>query len=313
MNPELARTPCPVAFDIAVPDSGYRWWYVDGVSHDGEYGVVIIAFVGSVFSPYYYRARQRGPTPAEDYASVNVCLYRPGGDRWAMTERSRTALARDKRSFRVGQSGLSWDGDRFVATVLERSAPFGRRIEGRVELIPRTLNPEQYQLDAGGLHTWHPVAPLADVHVEFDHPGLGWDGHGYFDMNFGSRMLELDFATWDWCRSAEKDGTSIYYVARSVHGDERHLGMRFLADGSHTRLEVPDPQALPKSGWRVARNPSFPEPLSLARVLEDTPFYTRSLLANPAGELLVHESLDMRRFKSAWVRTLLPFRMPRVA
>ena len=313
MNEDPASTPSPVAFDAPVPDSGYRWWYLDGVSHDGAYGIVIISFVGSVFSPYYFRARRNGPTPAEDYSSINVCLYRPGGDRWAMTERSRSALVRDARSFCVAKSRLAWEGDRFVADIEERSTPFRRRIEGRVELIPQSLNTEQYELDAGGLHTWHPVAPLADVHVEFAHPRLSWDGHGYFDMNFGSRMLELDFATWDWSRSAEKDGTSIYYVSRSVDGGERHLGMRFGADGSHTELHVPEPQALAKSGWRVARHPSFIEPVTLARVLEDTPFYTRSLLADPAGELHVHESLDMRRFKSAWVQTLLPFRMPRIA
>ena len=313
MNDDHANTPCPVGFDAPVPDSGYRWWYLDGVSHDGAYGIVIIAFVGSVFSPYYFRARQKGPTPAEDYSSINVCLYRPGGDRWAMTERNRSAVTRDARSFRVARSRLAWEGDRFVAELTERSAPFGRRIEGRVELIPRVLNPERFPLDTDGRHTWHPVAPLADIHVEFDRPGLSWDGHGYFDMNFGSRMLELDFRTWDWSRSAEADGTSIYYVARSVDGDERRLGMRFGIDGSRTELDVPPPQTLPNSGWRVARHPSFTDTVSLARVLEDTPFYTRSLLADTSGGLHVHESLDMRRFSSPWVRTLLPFRMPRVA
>ena len=313
MNDNATPTRCPVAFDIAVPDSGYRWWYLDGVSHDGDYGIVIIAFVGSVFSPYYYRARQNGPTPADNYSSINVCLYRPGGDRWAMTERSRTALVRDPRSFRLARSRLAWERDRFVADLRERSAPFGRRINGRVELIPRTLNEESYPLDAGGLHTWHPIAPLADIRVEFEHPGLSWQGHGYFDMNYGSRMLELDFTTWDWSRSAERDSTSIFYVARSVLGDERHLGLRFLVDGSRSKLDVPPPQALPKSGWQVARQPAFTEPVTLARVLEDTPFYTRSLLADSAGGLHVHESLDMRRFKTAWVRTLLPFRMPRIA
>ena len=49
------------AFDVAVPDSGYRWWYVDGISDDGRDGIVVIAFIGSVFSPYYFRARARGP------------------------------------------------------------------------------------------------------------------------------------------------------------------------------------------------------------------------------------------------------------
>ena len=50
------------------------------------------------------------------------------------------------------------------------------------------------------------------------------------------------------------------------------------------------------------------------RTLEDTPFYTRSLLsARLLGERVaaVHESLSLDRFRTGWVQMLLPFRMPR--
>ena len=47
-------------FDQPVPHNGYAWWYVDGLSDDGRYGLTVIAFIGSVFSPYYARARRRG-------------------------------------------------------------------------------------------------------------------------------------------------------------------------------------------------------------------------------------------------------------
>ena len=40
-------------FDRPVPKTGYAWWYVDAVSDDGEHAIVLITFVGSVFSPYY--------------------------------------------------------------------------------------------------------------------------------------------------------------------------------------------------------------------------------------------------------------------
>jgi carotenoid 1,2-hydratase len=46
----------------------------------------VIAFVGSVFSPYYHWAGRRDP---EDHVCINVALYRPGGNRWSMTERGR--------------------------------------------------------------------------------------------------------------------------------------------------------------------------------------------------------------------------------
>ena len=304
---------CPARFDVAVPDSGYRWWYVDGVSHDGRYGLVVIAFLGSVFSPYYFRARQRGPASPESYTSINVCLYRPGGDRWAMTERSRRSLVRNARSFRVGSSQLAWEDGRLVGAIEERSAPFARRMVGKIELKPRVLNTERFRLDAGGRHVWRPVAPVAEISVDFSAPACKWTGHAYCDTNYGERMLELDFATWDWSRTAAADGTSIYYVARSLQDGESRLGVHYAADGTHERLAVPDPQALAKSGWRVARQPSSPVPVTLSRVFEDTPFYTRNLLHDPDGGMIVHESLDMLRFKSSWVRTLLPFRMPRIA
>ncbi|MEO0729623.1 MAG: carotenoid 1,2-hydratase, partial [Pseudomonadota bacterium] len=46
----------------------------------------------------------------------------------------------------------------------------------------------------------------------------------------------------------------------------------------------------------------------------DTPFYARSELeTHVLGERApaVHESLSLERFKAAWVKCLLPFRMPR--
>jgi carotenoid 1,2-hydratase len=49
---------------------------------------------------------------------------------------------------------------------------------------------------------------------------------------------------------------------------------------------------------------------------EDTPFYNRSHVRTVIqGEALdgFHESLDLDRFASPWVRMLLPFRMPRTA
>ena len=41
---------------------GYVWWYVDALSDDGRHGLTLIAFIGSVFSPYY--AWRGGAAPA---------------------------------------------------------------------------------------------------------------------------------------------------------------------------------------------------------------------------------------------------------
>ncbi len=306
----------PLAFDQPVPPSGYRWWYVDGVSQDGRYGVVIIAFVGSVFSPYYFSARKQGPANPEDYCSINVCLYRPGGpvsDRWAMTERSARHLDRDPGRFAVAKSRLEWLDDTLVVHVDERTTPFARKLRGTIRLRPRVLNDRRFALDAGSRHYWQPVAPLADINVDFESPSMQWQGHGYLDSNWGSRMLELDFDVWDWSRSAGDDETRIHYVANHVGGGARALSLRFGRDGSCTELAVPAEQALPRTGWRVRRSARHKDGLRVALEFEDTPFYSRSLLEDASGNLIVHESLDMRRFRSRWVQFLLPFRMPRIA
>ena len=300
--------------NAAVPSSGYRWWYLDGVSADGRHGIVIIAFLGSVFSPYYYRARQRGAVNPENHCAINVCLYRPEGDRWAMTERSARALERSARSFAIGRSRLEWDGRSLKAAIRARTAPFFRPLDGHVTLTPAALNEQRFDLDARGRHSWQPLAPVAKIAVDFDLPGVHWEGHAYADTNYGERMLELDFTTWDWSRASAAGATTVYYVANQLDGSTRSLGLRFDGTGAVAEARVPPPCDLPPGIWRVERTARSDTPLVVARSLEDTPFYTRSLLRSEAGggDLTVHESLDMRRFRRAWVRTLLPFRMPRL-
>ena len=65
-------------FDRPVPPGGYVWWYVDALSDDGRHGLTLIAFIGSVFSPYYaWRAARRGDPL--DHCALNVALYGAAG------------------------------------------------------------------------------------------------------------------------------------------------------------------------------------------------------------------------------------------
>ena len=66
-------------FSVALARDGYAWWYVDALSDDGAHGLTIIAFIGSVFSPYYAWARRRGPA---DPARFCACT-------WRCTDRAR--------------------------------------------------------------------------------------------------------------------------------------------------------------------------------------------------------------------------------
>ena len=50
--------PC---FDLNIPSNGYGWWYMDGLSDDGTKAVSVIAFIGSVFSPWYSWSGRKNP------------------------------------------------------------------------------------------------------------------------------------------------------------------------------------------------------------------------------------------------------------
>lgn len=303
----------PPPFDLEVPRDGYRWWYLDAIRPETGEALVIIAFVGSVFSPYYFRARSRGRGDPEQFCAVNVALYGAAGKRWAMTERGASAVARETNLFRVGPSSLQWSGDHLRFSINERCTPLGQRLRGTVRAWPTVTSPVRYRIGSDDLHSWHCWSPQARVSVDFGPLGA-WQGEGYLDSNWGREPLEAGFRHWDWSRARSRDGSLIHYDVTRRDGSREVLSLRIGPDGKHHALEPPPCRPLGRAGWGVHRTPRGAAGLKLLRGLEDTPFYTRSTLADERdGQPLVvmHESLSLDRFRQAWVRTLLPFRMPR--
>lgn len=301
-------------FDIVVEDNGYAWWYVDAMSDDGRHGLTLIAFVGSVFSPYYAWQRERGVTDPEDHCSINLAIYGPGA-RWNMTERSKSAITREATRFQVGPSALAWNGDQLTIDIDEWAVPLPRRVRGQIRVTPSALPGKSFNLDAAGRHRWWPVAPHARVEATFEHPALSWRGHGYLDHNHGDEPVERGFTDWQWSRTDLGDETAILYDANRQDGTSQSLALRFDRQGELTRFEPPPWVRLPTTGWRMPRSTRAEK--DSARVVEtweDTPFYARSHLESaPLGKRAstIHESLSLDRFSRRWVQILLPFRMPR--
>ena len=308
-------------FDQQVPPGGYLWWYVDALSDDGEYGLSIIAFVGSVFSPYYALARrlQGGVADPENFCALNVALYGKGGKRWTMTERGRQHIQRSAHHYQIGPSSLHWNGQALTFDIDEINVPWPKRVRGRVTVKPDGLCRFVTALDNEGRHRWGPIAPCSRVQVEMDSPRLSWSGHAYMDSNEGDEPVENGFWDWDWARAEMANGdTSVVYDVRPKSGPGRVVSQRFSPDGSHTPFEAPARYALPASAWRIKRA-MCSEPGTVPEIvstLEDTPFYARSLLKTRLlGEDLtaVHETLDVPRLVSWPVRWMLPWKMPRRA
>ena len=145
-------------FDVAVADRGYAWWYVDAVSDDGRHCITVIAFIGSVFSPYYARARARGNGDPREHCAVNVAIQGKGG-RWAMTERDGAALSCSRDRLAIGPSSVAWDGRELVVDLREVGVPLPRAVRGQVRVRPRGVCGDVFTLDARGRHRWRPFAP----------------------------------------------------------------------------------------------------------------------------------------------------------
>ena len=315
----LSRTaPAQPDFLARVPERGYVWWYVDGVSDDQRHGITIIGFIGSVFSPYYAWARRGGGGDPYNHCAINVALYGASGHRWAMTERGRGAVRQDAKMFAVGPSSLAWDAGGLTVHIDEITNPLPSRLRGTVRLNPSALGSTAFVLDGNGRHVWQPIAPLARIEVAMTAPALSWSGSGYFDTNCGSEPLEEGFTEWDWSRTVEAGATRMFYDLIRRDGSAGHLALRIGPDGSAAPIASPPRAKLSTTAWGIRRatRSDSARSASVVETLENTPFYARSTVAanlDGARVISMHESLDLNRFKSTIVQGMLPFRMPRRA
>jgi len=283
----------------------------------------VIAFVGSVFSPYYHWSGRGVP---EDHVAVNVALYGPEENSWAMTERGRRSLFRSPECLCIGDSRFVYGGGGLDIHFDETALPWPgqrllpKRIRGHIRIEPEVQNAAYHDLDPDGCHIWWPVFPRARMRVVSDHlPGGGWQGEAYHDFNAGNRPLEADFAGWDWARGQNgKEDATILYDAVLNNGTRRTFGLAVSGDGRSIRFTPPPRRRLPRGFWGVRGGiccDGDATPRQLRR-FEDSPFYSRALVETQlAGKrvTMVQETLDCRRLDTRLVRLMLPFRMPRRA
>ena len=301
-------------FSAPVPPNGYRWWYLDALSNDTQYGVAIIGFVGSVFSPYYFSARKKGLADPEEFCSLNVCLYGVTGHKWCMTERAKRHLTRTPTEFKIGPSSLRWDEGTLVIRIDEMTVPFPSRVQGEIRVKPRVISHDVIALDPEAQHQWRPVSPVADIEARCGSPNTAWSGVGYYDMYWGARPLEADFQSWVWSRAARGDHAHIVYDRVMRDGTQSGFALRIGPDGVLTKRAMPKKIELGTAFWRMTRPAYADHNIEGVTTLEDAPFYTRSLFHTLIDEEKVavfHESLSLTRFTNPIIQKMLPFKMPR--
>lgn len=306
--------PASLPFDVAVPPDGYAWWYMDGLSDDGRFGITVIAFLGCVFSPWYRSARRRGPgVDALDHAVMNVCVYGPGVRRWAITGWPRRTVQRDAVNLQIGTSRLAWEGDGLRVSFDERSSPFRRAVRGELRIRPSVRRDEVVTLEAAGSHLWYPMSPVGRFEVTLDEPRAQFSGSAYQDANSGSEPLEDCMHAWTWLRQPRPDGTAVLYDVHRKREPALELSRVFHPNGGFEVIETTGRSTLPRGFWGVRRHSRGEA--RLVEAYEDGPFYTRSRiethLAGFSGHAL-HEWADLDRFVRPWVQFLLPFKMRRI-
>jgi carotenoid 1,2-hydratase len=231
-----------------------------------------------------------------------------------MTERRAGAVTASKNTLQLGPSRVRYEDGALIYDIEEHGAPLPRPVRGRVVIRPEIEQSDTFTLDRDGRHVWRPVWPRARVEAQFDSPDLKFEGDGYVDMNAGSEPLERAFSSWNWSRAPLEAGAAILYDSIWPDGAERSLALRINTAGKAESFEAPPVRSLPNVGWGVARETRSDSEARVVRTLEDTPFYSRSLVETDVlggRHLFMHESLDLKRFSSSWVKCLLPFRMPR--
>lgn len=266
-----------------------------------------------MFSPWYAWSGRRAP---EDHVCINVTTCGPGG-RFTMTDRGAAALRQTPHSLTVGPSGLRWTGSELVITLNEVSSlPLISRVRGTIRLQPAAITGVELALKSDGRHVWRPFAPVARIAVDLEAKGWQWQGHGYFDANFGTRPLEEDFRFWTWGRFPTRDGAVCHYDATRRDGSTLAVGLRFDGNGGVRPAPLPPMAPLRRTLWGIPRHvraDAGTAPRSMLTML-DAPFYNRSIVATTlGGEALrgVHESLDLDRFAAPLVKPMLAFRVPR--
>lgn len=290
----------------------YEWWYVDALSPDGEWGVVVIQFRGMPMSPEYLEAIETSTGRPVDHCGYAVSVYH-------RTTRVGFAFREIESSSFIPPDGI------FEVDTAHPDLPQSIRV--RIEVADSPLQ------DTGvrsGDHGWVLVAPRvqATVSLTLAENGVpmveaGWTGLAYRDHNFGSHPLHEAFGDWYWGRVHADDRTIVYLAVPDaiepfIMCGEIGEGASTLSPWADVHLEVdrvrPSIMGL-MAGRRVTLIGTDPRGREARltchnrHVVEDGPFYQRYLSDWRLDGINLgrgtSEYMRASRLGAAWIRPFL--------
>ncbi len=304
----------------------YQWWYFDAASDDQQHTLVVIVFVGSVFSPWYFSAIQQGKKPQpQQHCAINVALtsrHNRAQKRWAFSEYTRFSGAIET-GLTIGKSTLRKKKNEYTLTLdeVEPSRLMPRGVTGEVKFVSSgpsgLLSPQPYVLDDKQRHHWCPVAPRCRVEVALSAPDLRFSGTGYHDVNYGTEPLSEGFERWHWARSHASTRSRIRYD-RVLKDQSRHILELDESNDTVSQRQWKEPRPMPLSlGPWAMWEPAEPcvndsVAIRLSERVESSPFYLRYAGRTSDGDDAVGECLDLQRFTMPMMQKMLPFRARRV-
>jgi carotenoid 1,2-hydratase len=306
-----------IPFDAPVADGGYRWFRVACVSDDAQHVLVVMAMLGNPFSPAYRKARMvaahSGSMMANPltFSTMNVALS-GAHSLWAMTERAE--VKRSAFALTIGKSMMIAAADRLIVPLDEQAATGQARIRGEVEVELGTVWSRAFDLTDQKKHSWAPIRQGERCQVRLKEPALSFVGSAFVDTSYGNEPLETSIVRWNRSEAYAADtGTGWLSFESESYQGSHELNLISL-DQSVERTTFATPLvALKKSRFGLQSSVRLDEIASVV-VLEDTPFYTRNLILGRQGShsvRMLHEHVDLTRFKAGWMQALIPLAMRR--
>lgn len=316
---------------VADGPGAYEWWYVDALSADGEWGVVLILFRGMPMSPTYLH------DPSYMQAGCAVSVYHHGVRiAFSFSEQplSQADFCTERVYVQMKGACIELTDDGFLTALADVPCDDdGRSVQVRLRGTASAVDAVECQPITEN-HAWILAQPRMRVTASValrERASSIVEHHfetlGYHDHNCGYRSMHRDYGDWYWGRVHAEHRTIV--VLSTPHSEDACSYVYEVdAHGSITAWQ--------DVTFRYEKNAVTPMGLMCSKRIvitgtspvdgehevvcvndttcEDSPFYQRyrsswTLDGMPAGTGM-SEYMNVARMKSAWIRPFL--RLPLV-